>query len=654
MDILSNLNPEQQKAVTATKGPVLVLAGAGSGKTRTLTHRIAYLIAKELVAPSSILAVTFTNKAAEEMKMRLGQMLSTCLSTRQAGSAGEPCVGTFHSISARVLREDGGNIGIQRHFSILDEDDQRKIVRQTLAELNISGAEFRPQFFVRAIDRIKRERILYNQIQSVLSEFFSPPLDEIVFRVYLAYEERIKKVSALDFNDLLLKTVELWDSDLSAREKYQQRWQYILVDEYQDTNIVQYEWCRLLSEAHRNLFVVGDDYQSIYRFRGADVGNILNFKSQYKDAQKILLEENYRSTAPILSLANAVMEANHKQERKRLWTKRNGGDLPKIVEVEDEREEAQFVIDTVLNAKCQMPNVKTINLNNFVVLYRTNAQSRAIEEALLHNRIPYRIIGGITFYERKEVKDILGFLKILANPNDSLSAGRIINIPPRGIGEKTYERFCSALPSYDGDIFRVCSAILGGALPECARMALFCTLIHELRELSNDLTPSECADMIIEKIGYKEYMERYDDMAKERSENLAELKTVAGRFSSEKGREGLISFLEEVALATPLDAYSRSENAMTLMTAHAAKGLEFSTVFMVGMEQGLFPHSSSAFNPEELGEERRLCYVGITRAKDSLYLIHARTRKLFGETKYAEISEFLDGLGKDVAKRIFL
>lgn len=637
MDILSSLNKAQQQAVMATHGPVLVLAGAGSGKTRTLAHRIAYLIMKERVPAASILAVTFTNKAAEEMRERIRSFIF------EKGMS-EPCVGTFHAISARILREDGGCIGISRYFTILDESDQRRVVRQTLSDFNLSPSEFRPHLFVGAIERIKRERVPPDRISYVVSELFSPPLDEVIWRVYVRYEERLREGGALDFNDLLLKTVDLWDRFPLVLEQYQKRWQHLLVDEYQDTNFVQYEWCRILSEKHRNLFVVGDDCQSIYRFRGADIGNILNFKETYRDAARILLEENYRSTQPILNLANAIIEKNLVQEKKRLRTRRQGGELPKIVEVEDEREEAQFVIDTIQNDQ----------LNNFVVLYRTNAQSRALEEALLQNGLQYRIIGGIAFYERKEIKDILAYLKILANPRDLISVERIINIPPRGIGEKTYARFRAAIPGYEGDIFKASAAILTGALPECARMAPFCKIILELREYCVKLTPGECIDQCIETVGYLHYLDERDDKEEERRENLAELKTVAERFSQEKGAEGLQSFLAEVALAAPIDAYSERKNALTLMTVHAAKGLEFGTVFMVGMEQGLFPHASSAFDSAELEEERRLCYVGITRAKDALYLIHARTRKLFGETRHARISEFLDDIDQELVERIVL
>ncbi len=687
-DLLSSLNSEQQKAVLETRGPVLVLAGAGSGKTRTLTHRIAYLIQKGVEA-RKILAVTFTNKAAEVLRERLFFLLGTQNS--------EPSLGTFHAISARILREDGSAIGVKPNFTILDENDQRSVVKKTLEELGFSSADFNPRIFLNATDRIKRERVSSDQIVSMFSEIFSPPIDKMIEQVFLRYERRLLELNALDFGDLLLKTVLLFERHEPTRVKYQTRFEYILVDEYQDTNFVQYEWCRILSDLHKNLFVVGDDYQSIYSFRGADVQNILNFKSTYTDARQILLEENYRSTTPILNLANEVISKNTRQEKKRLWTSRIGGELPKIVEVENEREEALFVFNTILNAAPCFKNtsdteyeyeyeddrplgrsildrvmtarrgqravmsyeppwadVSKINLNNFIVLYRTNAQSRAFEEQLVLHRIPYRIIGGVAFYERKEIKDILAYLKLLANHNDILALERIINVPPRGIGAKTYARFCRELDKFGADAFLASEAVLKGSVPECARIVPFSKTLLSLQSVCEELVPSECIDLCIEETGYNRYLKDTEENEEERRENLSQLKTVAERFSKEKGVSGLRVFLEEIALASPIDNYDGNNNALTLMTAHAAKGLEFSTVFMAGMEQGLFPHKSALIHREELEEERRLCYVGVTRAKDALYLIHARTRKLFGETRHAEVSEFLRDLGEDVAAKVVL
>ncbi len=648
MSILDQLNFEQQKAVRIINGPVLVLAGAGSGKTRTLTHRIAYLISHHKVSPGQILGVTFTNKAAKEMRERIGKLVSS-----------PPLIGTFHSVCARILREDISLLGYRSSFTIFDTNDQLSAIKHSLAELQLGVKDFNPKAIAKIIEKAKREMIGPNEFK--LEDSF----DDRIERVYQHYQKYLQEINALDFGDLMFKVNELWRKYPSILEKYQKRWHYVLVDEYQDTNLAQYEFCRLLALKHQNLFVVGDDYQSIYSFRGADLTNILNFNRDYPQARVILLEQNYRSTRSILNLANIIIKKNKAQKEKVLWTLNKKGVLPQVLEVGDEQDEAEFIINklagqsqNILKHSSDLDFSKT-NLNNFVVLYRTNAQSRALEEALLYYNAPYRIIGGIRFYDRKEIKDILAYIKILGNPRDFINLGRIINMPGRGIGPATLQEFFSYMRNKKSDIIQTSLALSDQKPPELPdniykKVRPFCLLVRDLIKTLPNLTVSQLIETVAQKFNYLDYLKSAEENFEERLENIKELKTVAGRFSGIKGQKGLQSFLEEIALMTDIDALDERQNAVTLMTVHAVKGLEFDHVFMAGMEQGLFPHSASLFDRAELEEERRLCYVGVTRARQSLYLIHARGRTIYGSTNYQEPSEFIADLDDRVVERIII
>lgn len=633
MSILDQLNFEQQKAVRAIDGPVLVLAGAGSGKTRTLIHRIAYLISHHKVSPRQILGVTFTNKAAEEMRERIKKLVSS-----------PPLIGTFHSVCARILREDISILGYGSNFTIFDANDQQSALKQVLTQLQLSAKDFNPKIIAKIIEKAKREMIGPDEFK--LEDSF----DDRIERVYQRYQKYLQEINALDFGDLLFKVNDLWRKYPSILEKYQKRWHYVLVDEYQDTNLAQYEFCRLIALRHQNLFVVGDDYQSIYSFRGADLTNILNFNRDYPQARVILLEQNYRSTKSILNLANIIIKKNKAQKEKVLWTLNKKGVLPQVLEVEDEQEEAEFIINKVAS--------KT-NLNNFVVLYRTNAQSRALEEAMLYHNVPYRIIGGIKFYDRKEIKDILAYLRVLGNPRDFINLGRIINTPGRGIGPATLREFFRYMRNEKLDIIQTSLSLSNQKPAELSdniykKVRPFCLLMRDLIKKLPNLTVSQLIGTAAQTSNYLDYLKSAEENFEERLENIKELKTVAGRFSGIKGQKGLQSFLEEIALMTDIDALDERQNAVTLMTVHAVKGLEFDHVFIAGMEQGLFPHSASLFDRAELEEERRLCYVGITRARQSLYLIHARGRTIYGSTNYQEPSEFIADLDDDVVERIII
>ncbi|MFH1713257.1 MAG: UvrD-helicase domain-containing protein [Candidatus Jacksonbacteria bacterium] len=646
MSILDQLNFEQQKAVRAIDGPVLVLAGAGSGKTRALTHRIVYLIHQKAVNPRQILAVTFTNKAASEMKERVSALLKDIPASPAGGQYPQcqPLIGTFHSVCARILREDISILGYSPSFTIFDTNDQISAIKHVLAQLQLSTKDFNPKVIAKIIEKAKREMISSDEFK--LGDSF----DDRIARVYRHYQKYLQEINALDFGDLLFKVNELWRKYPLILEKYQKRWHYILVDEYQDTNLAQYEFCRQLAKKHQNLFVVGDDYQSIYSFRGADLTNILNFNRDYPQARVILLEQNYRSTKSILNLANIIIKKNKAQKEKVLWTLNKKGVLPQVLEVEDEQEEAEFIINKLANK---------INLNNFVVLYRTNAQSRALEEVLLYHNAPYRIIGGIRFYDRKEIKDILAYLRVLGNPRDFVNLGRIINTPSRGIGSATLQELFRYMQNKGMDVIQTSMSLLNQKPLELSesvykKVRPFCLLMRDLIKKLPNLTVSQLVETVAQKSNYLDYLKSAEENFEERLENIKELKTVAQRFSDFPGADGLRSFLEEIALMADIDALDERQNAVTLMTVHAVKGLEFDHVFMVGMEQGLFPHAASLFNKADVEEERRLCYVGITRARQSLYLIHARGRTIYGSTSYQEPSEFIADLDDDVVERIIL
>ena len=628
-DILEGLNEAQRKAVEAIEGPVLVLAGPGSGKTKVLVHRVAYLVRVCGINPYNIMAVTFTNKAAREMLARLRKLLGE--------RANRLTVGTFHATCARILRREGEAIGIPSSYVIYDTDDQLSLVRRALKELNLDEKLYRPAALLGAISRLKAELIA--------PEEFHPRTywQEILLRVYERYQKLLRTQNALDFDDLLFCTVRLWREHPQILEKYQRRYLQILVDEFQDTNMAQYELLRMLAAGHRNIFVVGDEDQSIYRFRGADWRNVLRFREDFPDARVILLEKNYRSTQNILDAAQAVISRNPHRTPKKLYTDRGKG-LPVIVfEAYDEVEEAEFVaaeIQRLVNRRLYEPG-------DFAVMYRTNAQSRLIEEAFLRRGMPYQLVGATRFYERKEIKDLVAYLRLIHNPLDDLSMQRIINVPPRGIGARTFDLLQQiaqgrGIPYYSA-LQLIRDDPQGMGIPNRLRVNLlkFLDLLDEFIAASEEMDVLSLLDYVIEKTGYEGYLKDGTEEGFERWENVLELKNVAAGYASLPPREGLVAFLEGVALVSDVDNLRENGNAPVLLTLHMAKGLEFPVVFIVGMDEGLLPHNRSYDDPEAMMEERRLCYVGFTRAKDRLYLVHTFRRTQYGERSPSEPSRFL-------------
>jgi DNA helicase-2/ATP-dependent DNA helicase PcrA len=649
------LNEKQRAAVEHTEGPLLILAGAGSGKTKALTHRIVHIIAKKKVAPTSILAVTFTNKAAGEMRERIKALL-------QGAHARElPFIGTFHSLGVRILRQDIGQLGYQSRFAIYDEQDQVAAVKTVLAELHLDPKQFNPRMMLGLIGQAKNELLTPEQVKKRSKEF----LEEIVAKVYTLYQEKLHEANALDFDDLLMCTVRLFQEHPKVLERYQRQFRYIHIDEYQDTNHAQYMIVKLLAGRHRNLAVVGDDWQAIYGWRGANVRNILEFERDYPDAKVVLLEQNYRSTQRILDAAGAVIAKNEEKKEKKLWTENQAGDRITIHQAADERDESEFVMRQVRKAQTH-----GLALNELVVLYRTNAQSRSVEEACLSANIPYRIVGGLKFYDRKEVKDVLAYLKFLDNPKDVIAFERLINTPTRGLGPKTRDSIIAAAqklgkkktevkkpktpkeaqsqaPKEKGNLlFAMLDATQNEEIDAARAVAVreLGLQLHSLQERLSEKSErrirrvADLIDTVIRSFGFEKFLRDGSEEGESRFENIRELMTVA------VDREVLSDFLEEVALVSDLDTMDESKQALTLMTTHAAKGLEFEQVFLIGMEEGIFPHSRSLIDPRQLAEERRLCYVGMTRAKQKLNMVYADQRKLFGETQYNTRSRFLDDI----------
>ncbi len=635
IDLLAGLNPPQRAAVTADDGPLLIFAGAGSGKTRVLTHRIAWLIQQGRAEPGQLLAVTFTNKAAREMRSRVESLLNL--------TAGAIWMGTFHAIGVRILRRDGSADGIDRHFVIYDEGDRLSVVKRVMSELNLDEKRYPPGGMVALISRAKDEVIVADdQLKAA-----STHNEELAARIRLRYDAFLEQNNALDFDDLLMRTVWLFDRHPEVLEKYQKRFKYVMVDEYQDTNRAQYLMVRHLAGEHRNLAVVGDDDQSIYKFRGADVRNILSFEHDYPDAQIVKLEQNYRSTQVILDAAYHVIKANPNRAAKRLWTERGGGSRLVVAQTYDEQEEAQAVAREALRLVAQGDN----RLGDIAVLYRTNAQSRALEEVLLRRGVPYRLIGGLRFYERREVKDVMAYLRLIANPQETLSFSRIINVPRRKLGEKSlaqlgYWADAHGLTPWDAltrldDMSELAPAARGA-------LADFRDLIDEVRAASQERRLVETIDLLLLRTAYERYVKETGNDGDERWANVLELRGLASEYDGLPPGEGLQAFLEETALMSDVDAMDERAQGMTLITLHMVKGLEFPVVFMLGMEEGLFPHSRSLDSPEELEEERRLAYVGMTRAKDRLYLFHAFRRHLFGSANLNLPSRFLKDIPPDL------
>ncbi len=635
IDLLEDLNAPQREAVSHPDGPLLILAGAGSGKTRVLAYRIAYLIRHRNVGPARILAVTFTNKAAREMKDRVDRLVGGALTRAM-------WIGTFHHICGRILRRHGDRIGVDKNFLIYDEDDQRSLMRQCLEDLGLDERRFPPPVMLAMIDRAKNEAIDHVVYAAQATGFY----EEVVARVYRAYQAALRDRNALDFDDMLLEVLRLFQEAPEIQTEYQERFHHVLVDEYQDTNRPQYLIVRALAERHRNLCAVGDEDQSIYKWRGSDVRNILNFERDYRDATIIKLEQNYRSTKTILRAATEVIQHNPHRHGKVLWTENAAGDPLTLYEAYDGHDEARFVVDAIHQVK------DSHRYRDCVVLYRTNAQSRLFEEELLRRGIPYSIVGGVRFYERKEVRDILAYLRLALVPQDLVSLKRVINVPRRGIGDVSLARLEAYAAAHGvGVLAAMAMPDAVAALPKAAQVAAgqFVGLVERLRDRAQRVRTADLIDATIVETGYQAMLETEDtDEAYSRLENLRELITVAQEFTEATGEESLEAFLQHLSLVTDLDTWHDEADRLTLMTLHSAKGLEFPVVFLAGLEEGLFPHARSIEEEGGLEEERRLCYVGMTRAKERLVLSYARSRTIFGSTMPGVPSRFLDEVPTDL------
>lgn len=647
MESISALNKEQREAVEATEGPLLIMAGAGSGKTRVLTHRIGYLIAQRKAAPWNILAITFTNKAAREMQERVTQLIGP--------SGRDIWVSTFHSMCVRILRKDIERIGYTSSFTILDATDQQSVVRSCLKQLNLDPKVHNPRAILGAISNAKNELLTAAQYEYAEGDYFT----QIVAKVYKEYENKLRVNNALDFDDLIMKTIELFQAEPDVLTFYQQKFQYVHVDEYQDTNRAQYLLCKMIAEQHHNICVVGDSDQSIYRWRGADIRNILTFEKDYPEVKTILLEQNYRSTANILNAANEVIKNNRGRKPKRLWTSAGEGQKLRVFQAGSEHEEGYFIAKEINNNRAQ-----GITFGDHAILYRTNAQSRVIEEVLIKSDIPYQIIGGVRFYERMEIKDILAYLRLISNPNDDTSFERIINVPKRGIGNVTLDKIVERATADGDSLFSVLYSLDEMELGARARSALleFKEMIENLHQMADYLSVTELVEQVLELTQYRVALEAEGSLeATARVENIEELLSVTQDFERKNEDDrSLLAFLTDLALIADIDALDDEEeesddgdgvkksNAVTLMTLHSAKGLEFPVVFIAGMEEGVFPHSRTFEDEEELEEERRLAYVGITRAEQKLYLTCATRRMLFGRTTSNAPSRFLREIPDEV------
>jgi len=628
-NIIDQLNDKQKEAVLTLDGPLLVVAGPGSGKTKVLTHRIAYLI-QQGVAPQNILAVTFTNKAANEMKERVQKLLARNRFAKPGTPAHLPTLGTFHSVCARLLRSEASFIGFKKDFVIFDDKDSLALIKKVMNELEISDDQFNPQSIQNTISSAKNELIG--------PEFFSQNaqgyFQEVVAKVFGAYQTKLKKANAMDFDDLLSKTVELFSSHREILENYQNKFKYILVDEYQDTNHSQYVLINLLAQKYRNICAVGDFDQSIYSFRGADFRNILNFEKDYPQARLVFLEENYRSTKNILEAAHSIIIKNANRKEKNLFTQNAAGNPVVLFSAKDEQDEGTFVIEQINRLKKQ----EGLSFKDFTVLYRTNAQSRAIEESFLRYGFPYKVIGTFKFYERKEIKDLLSYLRFLQNPLDLLSLERIINLPPRGLGKFSAEEY-----------LKIEKISLSQFTPKKLKaLENFQNLISDLRQTAKILPLSQTLKQIIEKTALRNYLRNGTEEGESRWENVNELFTVTKKYDPFTPGEGLTAFLEEAALLSNHDEVETEKDVANLMTLHCAKGLEFPVVFIIGCEEGLFPHSRSMLDAWQMEEERRLCYVGVTRAKQHLYLTWAQQRNLYGSIQVNPPSRFLFDIPKNL------
>lgn len=634
MDLLSGLNPAQSDAVQTTSGPLLILAGAGSGKTKTLTHRIAYLIAHESIWPNEILAVTFTNKAAREMRERLGVLLGQNSNNRGF----MPWMGTFHGICVRLLRIDGDAIGIQHNYVIYDEDDRLGLVKQSMKQLSISDTEIKAKSVSSQISTAKNEMIGPDEYGSSAVM----PYQKNIAKIYKRYEALRKKAGALDFDDLLLETVRLLREKPEIRAKWQSSFKHILIDEYQDTNAAQYNIIKLLVNDSHNICVVGDDWQSIYSWRGADFTNILNFERDFKGAKVIKLEQNYRSTGNILDAATNVIAKNVQRTDKKLWTAEGPGAPVQVHALYDEAEEANLVAERISSQVA----IGARKFGDFAVLYRTNAQSYTLERSFLRLRVPYQIVGGVRFYDRKEIKDVIAYLRLIYQPNDRMSFSRIVNVPTRGVGAMSLEKFLLWQADSDMDIITALvnvdqtSIVTTRAKLSLVQLGEKLRIVQSMLETAN---PNDLIEKILDLTGYRNYISDGTPQAEDREANIGALLSDAQNFVN------LPEFLEEVALMSSADTSSDGQR-VTFMTLHAAKGLEFPVVFIVGMEEGILPHARVYdASPAELEEERRLAYVGMTRAREELHLTYTQSRMQFGQRSYNPMSRFITDMGSSVA-----
>ncbi len=636
MDILAELNPAQREAVEAISGPLLILAGPGSGKTRVIAHRVAYLVRICGVNPHRIMSVTFTNKAAREMEERLHRLVSS--------SVRDLTLGTFHAICARILRRDGKAMGIDSRFVIYDDDDQISLIKRGIKGVGLDPKQYAPRAIVSAISAAK-SRLLTPQDYAQRSRSY---FDEVVGRVYERYQQLLTESNALDFDDLLMKTVQLFRVNPELLSRYQARYLHLLVDEFQDTNLVQYELIRQLAGKFRNICVVGDPDQSIYSWRSADLRNILNFEKDYPEAKVVLLEQNYRSTKKILETASYVISANQQRKPKDLWTDNEPGELTTVVETYTEQEEAQFVVNEIEHLIGQ----DKLSLSDCAVMYRTNAQSRPLEEVFVRYGMPYKLVASTRFYERREIKDIIAYLRLVQNPDDSVSLLRIINVPGRGIGQRSLSQLSNWAKSMGVSQYEALQLI---AKPEGEEdqppfssrinkaLADFLNLMDGFRARSQELNMVDLLDLVVEGSGYKEYILSQVD-GEERWDNILELRTVAQQYRDLSPPDDLTAFLEGVTLVSDVDGLDEGVGGVTLITLHQAKGLEFPVVFIVGVEEGILPHFKSLDDPAQMEEERRLCYVGITRAKQRVYLVRAFRRSRMGNSMVNKPSRFLEDI----------
>lgn len=627
----SHMNNMQQQAVFCTEGPLLILAGAGSGKTTVLVNRIAYILQSELCKPWQILAITFTNKAAGELKERI------CNAVPEGGS--DIWAATFHSTCARILRRYGDRIGFTSHFTVYGTDDQKKLVKDILKQLNYDEKMLPVKRVLNEISKAKDEMLTP---QEMLKRAGYDNLKQSVAKVYEIYQSRLKTADAMDFDDMLCKTVELFQNCPDILEFYQNQFKYIMVDEYQDTNKVQYKFVSMLAAKYGNICVVGDDDQSIYKFRGATIENILSFENTFKGAKMIRLEQNYRSTQNILNAANGVISNNTMRKGKTLWTENAVGDKIEVHTSDSERDEAQFIAKTILDGVADGRK-----FSDFAILYRMNAQSNAIEQALSRSGIPHRVIGGRRFYDREEIRDMVAYLQVINNPHDDVRLGRIINVPKRGIGATTLEKASEIAAGLGESIYSVIKD--ADVYPQLSRAATklksFVALIDGLMEAeqSEDYSLAELYNLILEHTDYEKYLKTEKDNPDVRIENIEELSSNIIKFEEDYAEEASLSnFLEEISLQTDIDNYDAEADSSVMMTLHSAKGLEFPIVFIAGLEEGVFPSIATMMNPDELNEERRLAYVGITRAKEKLYITKAKSRMLMGHTSYNKVSRFVN------------